>query len=142
MLAAGQRLRRADEFAAVIRGGRRAGRGCLVVHLAPRTDAVQAQAPSVPPGSSRAGFVVPKAVGNAVIRNLVRRRLRHALRERLRSIPIPTDVVVRVQPGAADRSYAELVGDLDDALRAARSKASRSSAASRSRASQTAREQR
>lgn len=128
MLAAGQRLRRADEFAAVIRGGRRAGRGCLVVHLAPRADGSDVPAASVPPASSRAGFVVPKTVGSAVARNRVRRRLRHALRERLTAMPSPTDLVIRVQPGAADRTYAQLVADLDDALRAARTKTPRSGA--------------
>ncbi|HKT00482.1 MAG TPA: ribonuclease P protein component, partial [Rugosimonospora sp.] len=75
MLAAAQRLRRSGEFAATVRGGRRASRGALVVHL------------KVPDrseyGAARAGFVVPKTVGVAVVRNRVKRRLRHLLRDRL-----------------------------------------------------------
>nr|MDT0662713.1 ribonuclease P protein component [Micromonospora sp. DSM 115978] len=35
MLAAAHRLRRGSEFAAAVRGGRRAGRGSVVVHLDP-----------------------------------------------------------------------------------------------------------
>jgi ribonuclease P protein component len=114
MLAAAQRLRRRDEFSAAVRAGRRAGRGTLVVHLMvpagadPSTDA--------PP---RAGFIVPKAVGGAVVRNRVRRRLRHLVRDRLAALPRGTLLVVRAQAGSADASYAQLGADLDAALAAA-----------------------
>jgi ribonuclease P protein component len=68
----------------------------------------------------RAGFVVSKAVGGAVDRNRVKRRLRHLVRERLAQLPPGTDVVVRALPGAADRRYQSLGDDLDAALAAAR----------------------
>jgi RNase P protein component len=41
------------------------------------------------------------------------------LRDRLVDLPGDVDVVVRVLPAAATATYRELVGDLDDALRAA-----------------------
>jgi len=66
--------------------------------------------------SVRAGFVVSKAVGGAVVRNRVRRRLRHLMRSRLDLLPDRTDVVVRALPGAANRTYAALGADLDGAL--------------------------
>jgi ribonuclease P protein component len=66
--------------------------------------------------SVRAGFVVSKAVGGAVVRNRVRRRLRHLMRSRLSRLPDRTDVVVRALPGAATRTYAALGADLDEAL--------------------------
>lgn len=69
---------------------------------------------------SRAGFVVSKAVGNAVVRNKVRRRLRHLVRERLADLPAGSTLVVRALPQAADASYARLGTDLDAALTAAR----------------------
>ncbi len=69
---------------------------------------------------SRAGFVVSKAVGNAVIRNKVRRRLRHLVRERLGELPAGSTLVVRALPQAAEASYARLGADLDAALAAAR----------------------
>jgi ribonuclease P protein component len=69
--------------------------------------------------SPRAGFVVSRAVGGAVQRNRVRRRLRHLMRDRLSSLPIGADVVVRALPGAATRSFAELGVDLERALAAA-----------------------
>ena len=133
MLAAAQRLRRSDDFAAVIRGGRRAGRGSVVVHLnlaaaegGPASVATQATAEPVRSGGAerqpapvRAGFVVSKAVGGAVVRNRVRRRLRHLVRERLGVLPPGATLVVRALPGAAHASYARLGADLDAALAAA-----------------------
>ena len=109
MLPAAQRLRRRGEFAAAVRAGRRASRGVLVVHLSP------------PPADDtprpvRAGFVVPKTVGGAVVRNQVMRRLRHLMRDRLAALPPGTDIVVRALPGAADRPYQRLADDLDAAL--------------------------
>jgi ribonuclease P protein component len=111
MLSAGQRLRRREEFTAAMRAGRRGARGCLVVHLR------RPEAPGAP--EARAGFVIPRAVGSAVDRNRVRRRLRHHLRGRLTGLPAGTDVVIRVLPGAAAASYQELTTDLDAALAAA-----------------------
>ena len=46
------------------------------------------------------GFVVSKKVGNAVVRNRVKRRLRHLAAD-LPS-PFAVDAVVRAQPAAAD----------------------------------------
>ncbi len=67
----------------------------------------------------RAGFVVSKAVGNAVTRNTVKRRLRHLAAARLDGLPAGTTVVVRAQPHAAAASYEQLGRDLDAALAAA-----------------------
>ena len=117
MLAAAQRLRRSNEFAATVRGGRRAGRGTVVVHVL-IDEPVQAGSSDSP---ARAGFVVSKAVGNAVTRNKVRRRLRHLVRDRLGALPAGTSLVVRAQPAAAAASAETLGIDLDAALAAARS---------------------
>ncbi len=62
------------------------------------------------------GFVVPKAVGNAVVRNRVRRRLRALLATRLAALPPQASVVVRVTPAAAHASTATLAADLDVGL--------------------------
>ncbi|MFI6758215.1 ribonuclease P protein component [Micromonospora sp. NPDC050417] len=125
MLAAAQRLRRSGEFAVAVRAGRRAGRGAVVVHLdLPPESAtpeparpVGAEPVSVP---ARAGFVVSKAVGPAVVRNTVRRRLRHLVRERLADLPAGATLVVRALPAAADQPYERLAADLDAAIIAAR----------------------
>jgi ribonuclease P protein component len=66
------------------------------------------------------GFIVTRSVGNAVLRNRVRRRLRHLMRERLHVLPAGSSVVVRVHPAAAGVRAAVLAGDLDRALLRAR----------------------
>jgi ribonuclease P protein component len=85
-----ERVRASGDFRDIMRTGAKAVRPGLVVHLRRR---------GAPP--SRAGFVVSKAVGNAVTRNLVKRRLRHLSVGLLRESPFPVDMVVRARPGAS-----------------------------------------
>jgi ribonuclease P protein component len=79
-----------------------------VTHLAPSE--------ALPGDPARVGFVVSKAVGNAVVRNRVKRRLRHAAGARISLLPDGTLLVVRAKPQAASASYEELVSDLDRCL--------------------------
>ena len=62
----------------------------------------------------KVGFVVSKAVGNAVTRNRVKRRLRHLCRTELATAPGGTRIVVRALPRAAS-SPDELGVDLSRA---------------------------
>ena len=103
MLPAAHRLRDGRDFRRAIRAGRRAGSRTVVVHLA--TGDAGGPGPLV-------GLVVSKAVGNAVIRNRVQRRLRHLAREQLSALPGSGVLVVRALPAAADASSAELRADL------------------------------
>ena len=57
-----------------------------------------------------------KAVGGAVVRNKVKRRLRHLMRDRVSLLPPGSLVVVRALPGAGDADHAQLARDLDAAL--------------------------
>lgn len=52
-------------------------------------------------GGPRFGLVVSKAVGPAVIRHRVARRLRHICAGLVHDLPAHTDVVLRALPGAA-----------------------------------------
>ena len=61
--------------------------------------------------------MVSRAVGGAVERNTVQRRLRHLMRERLSEIPAGSLVVVRATPQAAEKSSPDLGRDLDVCLR-------------------------
>jgi ribonuclease P protein component len=63
------------------------------------------------PGASRVGFIVGKNVGNAVTRNLVKRRLRAAASVWLLTHPTGFDVVVRALPAAADGDFETLDRD-------------------------------
>ncbi|MFF0385170.1 ribonuclease P protein component [Streptomyces sp. NPDC004286] len=114
MLPFENRLRRREDFASAVRRGRRAGRPTLVVHL--RSGATDPHAPGESASPTRAGFVVSKAVGNAVVRNTVKRRLRHLMRDRVAQIPPGSLVVVRALPGSGDADHAQLARDLDAAL--------------------------
>ncbi|WP_035859726.1 ribonuclease P protein component [Cryptosporangium arvum] len=122
MLPAHARLRRREDFTKVLRSGSRAGRSTLVVHatLGP-SDTAHAGNDTNDTGSTensvRAGFVVSKAVGNAVVRHRVARQLRHLVRDRLRELPAGSSVVVRALPAAADQSSETLGRDLDSAFR-------------------------
>ncbi|MFF3419327.1 ribonuclease P protein component [Streptomyces sp. NPDC002698] len=115
MLPTEHRLRRREDFATAVRRGRRAGRPLLVVHL--RSGATDPHAPGESAPSTRAGFVVSKAVGGAVVRNKVKRRLRHLMRDRVALLPPGSLVVVRALPGAGDADHEQLARDLDAALR-------------------------
>jgi ribonuclease P protein component len=64
----------------------------------------------------RVGFVVGRAVGDAVRRNTVKRRLRHLMAERIGLLPPHASVVVRANPAAAAVGFDRLSDDLDAAL--------------------------
>jgi ribonuclease P protein component len=106
------RLTTSAGFTTATRRGRRAGTRTLVLHVHPG-DAESDASASRP----RVGFVVSKAVGNAVDRNRVKRRLRHLVRERLGILPATGTVVVRALPASASATYGGLGQDLDAALR-------------------------
>ena len=87
-----------------------------MVHLLNPNATADADRDTAASGSPRVGLVVSKAVGIAVIRNLVKRRLRHLVRERILTLPDFSMLVVRAQPAAAEASYAELGAELDRCL--------------------------
>ena len=74
-------------------------------------------------GPVRVGFVVSKAVGGAVQRNLVKRRLRAVMAEDLTELPPGSAVVVRALPAAAEASFSDLRSDLRRTWRKAQAKA-------------------
>jgi ribonuclease P protein component len=66
---------------------------------------------------ARVGFTVTKKVGNAVMRNRIRRRLKEATRLVLRQRPIVgVDLVLIGRAATSGRPFAELLGDLGRAL--------------------------
>ena len=105
MLPRSARLSNSAEFQRTTARGVRAGRPTLVVHAA-----------RVDPGnrSARVGFVVSKQVGNAVVRNRVKRRLRHLVAAQLPSTPADVELVVRALPAAA-RAPRDIAPDLEAA---------------------------
>jgi ribonuclease P protein component len=97
-------LKRSEDFRRVREVGARARRDGLTVFVAPATPGH---------GGGRAGITIPGAVGSAVVRNRLRRRVRAALQSTELG---ERDVVVRVDPSAVRASYLELETDLISAL--------------------------
>ena len=64
----------------------------------------------------RFGFIISKQVGNAVIRNTVRRRLKAVCAEAVAAVPQGTDVVIRALPSSASASFADLKADVTRCL--------------------------
>jgi ribonuclease P protein component len=64
----------------------------------------------------RVGFIVARTVGNAVVRNRVRRRLRHLVRGHLDRLPRGSLLVVRANPAAGTARHDEMAADLESAL--------------------------
>jgi ribonuclease P protein component len=101
------RLKRRAEFLRVASRGRKAAVHGLVLQAMPRGDEEPA----------RIGFTVTKKVGNAVIRNRTRRRLKEAARLLLQQrAVIGADLVLIGRDTTRGRPFAALMEDLDRAL--------------------------
>ena len=101
-------MRRGQDFTAAVRDGARTGRRLLVGHLLVRAETGD---------GPRVGFVVSRAVGPAVVRNRVKRRLPHAMRGYLHALPGGSLLVLRANPPAATASHADLAAELGTVIR-------------------------
>jgi len=104
------RMRRPEDFRRVLRTGRRAGGSVIAGHLLlPAVSAGEVRSGD----PAKVGFIVSRAVGSAVVRNRVKRRLRELVRRRLASLPGGCLLVLRAYPAAAGARQADLAADLD-----------------------------
>lgn len=104
------RLTKRAEFLAVAAKGRRAPVHGLVLQALPRADG----------GPARLGFTVTKKVGNAVVRNRTRRRLKEAARLVLQDAPLAgVDLVLIGRDSTRGRPFADLMDDFRRALKKA-----------------------
>jgi ribonuclease P protein component len=87
------RLSRSRDFDAVYRQGRSTSTRFLVLYWFDRDD---------DPSEPRLGLAVPKATGNAVVRNRIKRQLREVWRTRLEKIPPGRDYVLIAKPGLSE----------------------------------------
>jgi ribonuclease P protein component len=101
------RLRDRATFAALRRSGCRVTKGPITVTWLPGN-------PTEPP---RVAYAVGRAVGPAVVRNRIRRRLRAITGESC-SLLRPWAYLIRAAPTAATQSYGELSATVSTALRA------------------------
>jgi len=101
------RLKQRAEFLRVASRGRKQAVHGLVLQVLDRDDT----------GPPRVGFTVTKKVGNAVVRNRTRRRLKEAARLLLAAEPVTgCDLVVIGRDTTRGRPFAALTDDLRRAL--------------------------
>jgi ribonuclease P protein component len=96
-------LRRGDFLRVQRRGARAKGKSLVLIAMATRQP------------TGRAGLVVSKKVGNAPIRNLIKRRLRHLLRGNKNTFA-RRDLVIMALPEAPGFSFEELQKDFFQTL--------------------------
>lgn len=105
-------MRHRADFTLAVRRGTRAGRPTMTGHLFtwpagdPRSESHRDE-------PAKVGFIVSRAVGTAVVRNRVKRRLRVVARRYLGVLPAGSLLVVRANPPAAAARQADLAADLD-----------------------------
>jgi ribonuclease P protein component len=91
------RLSRSRDFDAVYRQGRSVSTRFLTLYWFQRDESV---------GAARLGFAVPKAVGNAVVRNRIKRQLREIVHAKLQTVPATNDYVLVVRQGLPEAAEA------------------------------------
>ena len=112
-----KRLKKRKDYVKVARGARTPRRGFLLQSLR-RSDGAEDEAGA----DARFGFTVTKKMGNAVVRNRIRRRLREAVRLAGAAVADPRrDFVLVGRRPALDMPFADLVAEVVGAVRAAAS---------------------
>ncbi|MGW9114710.1 ribonuclease P protein component [Microbacterium sp. NPDC055683] len=106
MLARKHRLTLGLDYRMVVRRGSRCAGASTVTHVVHTGEQ----------RDPRFGFIVSKAVGNAVTRNTVRRRLKAVCASALPDVRTGADVVIRAMPSAATASYQELRSEVTRCL--------------------------
>lgn len=106
MLPKQYRLRSTREFSRVRRSGRSANNPLVALYV------LHTRSRDI-----RVGFSVSKRVGNAVIRNRVKRRLREAIRPLLHCVRPGTDLVFIARPPSANASWTQILESVSSLLR-------------------------
>ena len=101
----GARLRRRSEFLSLQREGRRRHTDHLVV----------IKRPALGP-AARLGVTASSRVGNAVVRNRIKRIVREVFRHYRADLVPPQDLVVIAKPGADNLTYAQAAIEFARAL--------------------------
>jgi len=95
-------LRKSAEFRNVFKHGKKVITDTLVFHIL-KTD----------PETARLGLAVSKRVGNAVVRNHVKRRIREAFRLKKETFPFGCDLVVYPRKGIMDKNFTDYQRSFD-----------------------------
>lgn len=104
-----------------MRGSRRQGTRTVVVHardtMSVNSNSSMGNPAEIAATGPRFGLIVSKAVGNAVVRHRISRRLRHVCMSLIPKLPAGVDVVIRALPASATATSEQLEKDITKALR-------------------------
>jgi ribonuclease P protein component len=100
------RLLRHADFERVYKQGKRHFAGHITVFYLRRT----------PPNGPRIGFTVSRALGGAVDRNRMKRRLREAVRKHYPGNDLPVDVVINPKKSLLKADFSELLSQIERAF--------------------------
>ena len=110
------RLKHRRDFLRAARQGRKWAMEGLVLQVRHRV--ARETLEILEPGAVRVGFTVTKKIGNSVIRNRVRRRLRAVADQVLEDVTAKgLDLVIVGRKGTIKRQYSALIKDLKTALK-------------------------
>ncbi len=104
-LSRNERLRKRSEFLRAEEHGRRRSGRYLVVYAVPETA-------DAPPRRARLGITASRKVGNAVVRNRVKRWVRESYRKLVAPPAATRDIVVIAKPSAAATTFHGIESEL------------------------------
>lgn len=103
------RLLRRSDFERVYRGGKKHFTGSMTVFFLRRDP---------PQGGPRIGLTVGRALGGAVVRNRIRRRMREAVRLSLGDLQISADLILHPRKSVLDMDFVALCSAVKSAFAA------------------------
>lgn len=99
------RLRKHADYQRVYKAGRKQFGRQMAYFFALRDEASQERSETAGP---RIGLTVPKALGKAVARNRIKRRMREAVRAALPALSAPVDVVLHPKRSVLEADFAAI----------------------------------
>ncbi|MDP9039448.1 MAG: ribonuclease P protein component [Acidobacteriota bacterium] len=114
------RLRKHADYQRVYKASRKQFSKQIAYFFAPRPalgpdgEPLRAASPAIP----RVGLTVPKALGKAVDRNRIKRRMREAIRASLPELTLPLDLILHPRRSVLDLPFAELRREVAGIFRA------------------------
>ena len=118
MLPNSARIKSSSDFARVTKSGRRFTTESLIGYLY-SPNSLNDSNPNLNTGSTaKLGLIVGKPIGNSVVRHRIARQIRHSVRERLKTFPKGSLLVIRAvkRPTNAFTEGEELITKIEKSL--------------------------